>query len=231
MVDIHSHFLPCIDDGAKSPKDSIAMLGDNFAQGVELCVATPHVFVHKQGAVESFLEKRQKSFESLKSAVDSTNGGKLPELRLGAEVYMDNNVSLVQNIEKLCIEKTDLLLVEFPVEQYDPQYSEWLYLLTLKGLIPIVAHIERYPFFDRLYEDISDFKVVYQMNAKTVTKHGGRRLLEMLLNNNETVVVSSDMHNLGMRKSYMKKAYGAIKKHFPGYEQALLRDNALDLIK
>ena len=67
MIDIHSHILPGIDDGAKTPEVSLKMLTDSFKQGVRVCAATPHAVLHNSDSVEEFLKKRQRSAELLDS--------------------------------------------------------------------------------------------------------------------------------------------------------------------
>ena len=65
MIDLHSHFLPDIDDGAKSVEESITMLSNSFLQGVGVCVATPHCILHHENSIKTFLQHREKSFKLL----------------------------------------------------------------------------------------------------------------------------------------------------------------------
>ncbi len=214
MIDIHSHFLPGIDDGAKSIEESLLMLQNSFDQGITVCVATPHVFLHSSQAVTCFLEKREKSIKLLSGALNKSSED-YPRMVYGAEVFLDNDISVYRGIEHLCITGTNYLLVELSTTKYHPKYHEWLYSLNMKNIVPIIAHIERYSYFDKLMSDLEGVRVVYQINAKTVLSGGGRALLIALCERAERVLIASDMHNMGLRKSCMKKAYDKLKKYYP----------------
>ena len=143
MIDIHAHYLPAVDDGAKDVRESIRMLTEAFKQGVTVCAGTPHVLVHKEGDVDTFLEKRKASEEELNAFLSGTEGA-IPRLIYGAEVFLDNDISKYKDIKKLCISGTDLLLVELSTVKSDSRYSEWLYSLNLIGIVPVIADFERY---------------------------------------------------------------------------------------
>ena len=225
MIDLHSHCLPGIDDGAKNVKESVEMLLDSFSQGVTVCVGTPHITVHWNEDISDFLQMRAQSFEMLAEALKDKMDN-VPVILCGAEVYIDNDISEYKDLKKLCIEGTDYLLVEMSFVEYNEMYSEWLYSLNTKGITPIIAHVERYPYYDRLIEEISDLNVVYQVNAKTLLKSKGRKFLSYLLQSGKTVVVSSDMHNMGQRKSCIKKAYDSISSQDPQTAAELFNNNA-----
>ena len=84
MVDIHSHVLPCIDDGAESVEESIAMLSAAYEQGVRYVVVTPHCHVTSDEAIQSFLEERENAYNILKNALKETSVP-VPEIILSDE--------------------------------------------------------------------------------------------------------------------------------------------------
>ena len=92
--------------------------------------------------------------------------------------------------------------------------------MTLKGIVPVLAHVERYAFTWELLRELSDINVICQLNSSTVAGMYGRRFLNELYNEGIGVVVGSDMHNMSTRRSFMKKAYDRVKKH----HQALAED-------
>ena len=100
MIDIHSHFLPEIDDGAKNVSESIAMLTDSKKQGVEICVGTSHVTVHSDNGIAKFLEKRKYSIELLENRIAKEKCD-VPKLLYGAEVFLDNDISLYEENKNL----------------------------------------------------------------------------------------------------------------------------------
>ena len=169
IIDIHSHVLPKLDDGARNANESITMLVDSKNQGVEVCVATPHIAVHRPESIKRFLENREKSVQHLNSRLGDMSD-KIPKLLLGAEIFLDNDISQYEGLESLCIENTRCLLIELSPFGYNPRYTEWLYSLTMKGFLPIIAHIERYPYASQLFAELDGIEVVYQMNAKSMLK-------------------------------------------------------------
>jgi len=164
MIDLHSHFLPGIDDGAKDRKDSLRMLAEAFRQGVMLCAGTPHAIVHTNEEINVFLYKRQQSIDVL---LNGPMPETIPNLIYGAEIFLDNDISQYPDIKKLCIGNSNLLLVELSTQKYNPEYAEWLYSLSLVGIVPIIAHIERYPYFEEFSAELGDINIVFQMNCKT----------------------------------------------------------------
>ena len=109
LTDHHCHILPGIDDGSKNEDMSLEMIRQMHAQGVERIVATPHFYCHREKSVERFLEKRQQAFSKVKS-LDIP----IKDIRLGAEVAIEHGISEVSGIEKLAIEGTNYILLEFP---------------------------------------------------------------------------------------------------------------------
>lgn len=225
LVDLHTHFLCGIDDGAKSIEESISMLNECAAQGVKTVVATPHCIVHKSGGISRFIEKRRKSFDSI------ALNGKTPEIILGAEVYFDNDLSEYENINELCIGDTPYILIEFPMGKHDAsRLAEGLYALTLAGLKPVIAHIDRYPDYAELIEAFDLPDIVYQINASRFLTFMGRRIVKKILDKVDFAVVSSDMHNTTFRKCNMKQAYEKAKKFVPDMADDLFFNNGLKML-
>ena len=221
MIDMHTHVLPGADDGAKSVEESVKMLKYSASQGVKKVVATPHCVVHKESDILRFLEKRKKCFEKIPQNAD------FPEIQLGAEIYFDNDLSVYENIGKLCIGNTKYILVEFTMGKHDgAKLAEWIYDLNLKGFKPIIAHIDRYSDFEELIGAFDMLNVVYQINASRFLSFLGRRIVKKILGMVDFAVVSSDMHNTTTRKCNMKDAYEKAKKLFPDLADDLFFNNA-----
>ncbi len=224
MIDIHTHILPGIDDGAANMAQSLQMLEESRNQGVTKCVVTPHIYLRRQKNIEKFLKNRDDAIAEIAVA---TKDMQLPRLIPGAEVYMDNDISHIEGIRKLCMGDTYFMLIEFPLFPYPGQECcEWLYNLNLKGIIPIIAHIDRYPYWRELISDLSGVKLVYQINNTRAFDISGRRFIKKLLDTGYMVVMSSDMHNTDTRPCDMKKAYDILKKKMPAYAEKLFEKNA-----
>lgn len=212
MIDLHSHFLPQMDDGARSVNESIEMLVESKKQGVEVCVGTPHIAIHREKSIRSFLEKRSESINVLEAKIKETNAD-VPKLFYGAEIFLDNDVSGYDGLSELCIGDTNCLLVELSPMSYNTYYPEWLYSLSLKGIVPIIAHVERYPYIREFMGELDGVDVVYQINAKSLMKHKWRSFLAETYDNGKRVIVASDMHNTRLRKCMLEKARHKLEKH------------------
>ena len=109
LTDVHTHVLPNMDDGSQSLDMSLEMLTRLHAQGVERVVATPHFYLHREPDPAAYLTKRQMRFDALVEQ-------QLPmELRLGAEVAIEQGISDLPQIRALTITGTDLILLECPL--------------------------------------------------------------------------------------------------------------------
>ncbi len=214
MVDLHTHILPGIDDGAKTVTESIKMLTDAYSQGVRFCGATPHIVLHKPDAVPDFLKRRQESAKMLSEAMQKS-GLPLPKILPGAEVYLDHDITAHPAIDALCLGDSPYLLVEFPFEAFNPYWSEWLHALSLRGFKPIVAHIDRYVQVEKMLSDFKGLHIIYQINASRLLSFAGRRFVSRLLYGSEPCIVASDMHNTTSRSCNLKRAYGKAQKKFP----------------
>ncbi len=210
MVDFHCHLLPKVDDGSQSVDESLRILQELSKQTVELVVATPH-FIANHESVENFLHRRQKAYEVL---AENLHDG-LPNIRLGAEIEFYEGISNLEGLNKLCIEGTNILLLEMPNVKWTQCVINELYRLVSLGNIRImIAHIERCLFMQD--SDIVDYLlsngVIMQSNAsyfiRTLTKRKACRYL-----NNEIIhALGSDSHNMTSRPPRIKDALDVIEK-------------------
>ncbi len=212
MTDLHTHILPGIDDGAKNVEIAMELFKREKAQGVKRIVCTPH-FKEDRITVTDFLNNRLESKKLLEEAM--IDQGITSTFKLGAEVYLTERTPDV-DLLPLRIEGTDYLLVEFPIRYSEKGLLELLYGVQLQGVIPIVAHIERYPFAVEnvaFFIELIQMGCVIQVNAST------------LLCNNKSVewvfafikcglihIVSSDAHSLEHRAPHMDEAVQVLMK-------------------
>lgn len=225
MIDMHCHILPGIDDGAKTVEESISMLKESFSQGVNICVATSHCKLRTADALDNFIEKRNLAHQTL---CDAAKDIQIPGIYLGAEVFLDNDISKYPGVEKLCIEGTNCILVEFGINVAESVYSEWLYNLTMKGLTPIIAHVDRYAKRNELIAEFDGLNIIYQVNNSTVTGLFGSGFIKKL--SDYPVVMGSDMHNMTTRPCDMKKGYDKLKKKIPDGVDYLYSINAKKIL-
>ena len=226
MIDLHAHFLPSVDDGAADIEKSLQMLESSANQGVSVCAATPHCILHKQGDVNSFLERRSEARRLLENEIGKRGTVCPSRLLFGAEVLLDNNINEYSGIEKLCYEGTNYMLVELGADRNCSVYADWIYTITLKNIKPVLAHVDRYPFFETLMNELKGIEIIYQINASRFCTAHGRTILKKLFKYNNTYFVSSDMHNTTTRPCNMLEAYQKALKKFPENAGALFKLNA-----
>ncbi len=225
MIDLHSHVLPGMDDGAKNVDMSIAMLKEAKRQGVSLVAATSHCVTDKESGIEKFLTKRSKAYEELSAAMSSCED-ECPKIILGAEVYLGCDLSELPNLSKLCLSDTDYILLEF-AHGYDAgRLAEWVYNISIKGIKPVIAHIDRYGNLVDIMQELQGVDVVYQVNASRFCSMLGRMTLKKVFDNSDKILVSSDMHNLTNRAPNMAAAYEVAGKKFKGLQSMLFEDCA-----
>ncbi len=208
-TDYHSHILPRIDDGAKDVEMSMKMLEILKNQGIERVIATPHFYLHKQKSVPDFIRKRDNALKK----IDSSS----IEIVTGAEVAIEHGLSEVEDIEKLAISGTNLILLEFPYTHFSEWMIEEIYNITYEhNLKPIIAHVHRYiPYYNKSdMEQILKIDAIFQMNNEALRSFKEKRLMKRLLNNDFPVVFGSDCHNLSNRKPNFDLLFKKIKESF-----------------
>lgn len=218
MIDFHAHVLPGIDDGSDSVETSLDMLAESRRRGVRVVVATPHCYLLERDTLQDFLKRRNNSFRLLKKAMESEQRS-MPELRLGCELRLVKDASEVQGIEGLCIEGTNYILLEMPYTKWSNDLYDCIYSLQLKGMKPIMAHIER--FFDKKNEfcNLRSLDVCFQVNAESfsdpITKHCIPELFKMGM----LQLLGTDMHNMTSRPPCLIQGFERIERVY-GKERA-----------
>ena len=139
MIDWHTHILPQLDDGSKSVKESVLLINDLQSQGVDTIIATPHFYAN-DGDVSSFIKRRNGSFAKLQNANNSD-----VRLLLGAEVRYYPGISRLEDLDKLQIDDSGLLLLEMPTAKWtEYMLHELEQLALLPNLKIVMAHVDRY---------------------------------------------------------------------------------------
>lgn len=223
MTDIHTHALPGVDDGAKNIDESLEMLRYSYCGGVNKCYLTPHCVIHTHTAIESFISVRNEAFAAL--CAHTRRMSDVPKLCVGAEVYCDHDISRHSEIDKLCLEGTKMMLVEFPLDGKRRPISEWVYSLNAKGITVVAAHVERYADTAKILEETKGLDIVYQINASSFLHLSSRRKLKKILQCHGRFIAASDMHNMTSRKSRLAEARDLAQRR--NFGEALFDDDIL----
>ncbi len=213
IVDFHSHVLPGIDDGSRSAEESLEILQSMQSQGIEAVVATPH-FYASHHFPEKFLERRERAKEEVLRAAEEA-GIALPHLYYGAEVAYFRGMSQSEVLKDLAIEGTGAVLVEMPMGKWSPyMYQELGEIYRDQGLLPIIAHVDRYLGRFRDYgipENLSKLPVLVQANASFFLQGNTVRKACRMLKEEQIHLLGSDCHNLTDRGPNLGEAVKAIE--------------------
>ncbi len=216
MIDFHSHFLPGIDDGSDSLETSLAMLEAWRSQGITEIVATPH-FYADQNDPERFLTRRAAAYELLRyEYVNKVNpqGLTWPGIRLGAEVHFFDGISRFSGLHELCLEGTDLLLLEMPFRTWTSRMIDEVGLIaSTTGIMPVAAHIERY--LDQpndLVKKFLNLDIYFQSNAEFFLDGATSRKALKMLKKGIITFLGSDAHNTTRRPVNLGPALKVISK-------------------
>ena len=216
MIDFHSHVLPGIDDGSRNVKMSLMMLAEMRRQGVDTVCATSHFYADRR-TPEHYLERRQEAYELLLPVLDDD----APRICLGAEVLYYPGISRMAGLERLCLEGTNLLLLEMPFTVWPESCIREVRDLALYGdYTVLLAHIERY-YTDqprRVWDELLEEGVLMQSNADFFLQKDfplafrqGHRALK-LLREGRIHLLGTDAHNMGPRAPRMAEARGVIAR-------------------
>ena len=227
VVDFHSHLLPLVDDGSKSIDESIALLRMEAEQGIRRVVATPH-FYPQHDSPDRFLKRREMAERELRDAMREHAG--LPELSIGAEVYYYRGISDSDAISELTIDNKRCILIEMPGSPWtDVMYRELEALYVKRGLIPIIAHLDRYIGRFRTFgipKRLAELPVMVQANADFFLDRATSSMAMRMLSHGGIHLLGSDCHNLDTRKPNLGEAVDRIRKRLG--DDALMRINACE---
>lgn len=225
MIDMHTHVLPDLDDGAKNEREAEAILQMAFAQGVHEIVFTPHYYGKKR-SVKSFLQQRERSLKKIAARVP--NGLKT---RLGAEVHLSGvNDPTSDALCKLAIEGTKCVLLELP---FTGRWNKRL-LTRLAEFVgdtdytPVIAHIERYEEVWKnpaIISTLVKMGCLIQVNTSAFLDKKVRRLAFALLKRGLVHCLGTDAHNTELRAPDYAKAKEAVYAEGYGKEWERIQRN------
>lgn len=211
MIDFHCHILPFVDDGSDSVKESLELIKMQKSQGITTIVATPHFYANEQ-SVDNFVIRRDASIKMLQERLPKN----APKILLGAEVNYYEGISKLDELEKLCIEGTNLLLLEMPFKEWtDYSINEVLRLQSSKRVRIVLAHIEKYIKHQKNREVIEEFltnDILTQSNANFFNRFLTKYKAIKMLKDGTIKVIGTDCHNLDRRPPTMDKATNFISK-------------------
>lgn len=209
-VDIHTHILPGIDDGAQNIEQSKQLIALQIQNGVSRIFLTPH-FDCRAITVSAFIEVRQSAFEQLIGAYPD---GSPAAFKLGAEVHYHPGLFDL-DFRKLTLGDSDYLLLELPFDYYPAHIKKLVSAMQIKGIIPVLAHVERYPYFRQKPElllDLIQQGVLGQVNATSLLNAVDKGFGEACLLHGLAQMIATDSHNAKTRFPCMAAAMDLFSK-------------------
>ncbi|OHR74238.1 tyrosine protein phosphatase [Bacillus sp. HMSC76G11] len=233
MIDIHSHILPKVDDGADSFEEAIQIAKSAVNEGITTIIATPH---HQNGKYINEKQNIIKKVEELNLLLNKENVPLtvLPgqETRLHGELLSELKNDLI-----LPLNHTNYVFIELP-SGHVPRYTEqMLFDIQMKGLTPIIVHPERNSEIienpELLYKLVSKGALT-QITASSITGHFGKNIKKFTLQLIEaqlTHFLASDVHSLKNRPFRMSNGYDVLNNEFGRDAVYLFKENSELLVK
>ncbi|MGN8067519.1 tyrosine-protein phosphatase [Mucilaginibacter sp. SG564] len=212
MVDMHSHVLPGIDDGAKTPQDSVILIRKMMDLGIKKVIATPHIMVD---FYRNTPETINNALNILKAELVKENID-IP-VEAAAEHYFDETFETRVDEGKLLTMGDNYALFEFSFINKPPNAITVIQKMNDMGYKPILAHPERYPYMDlEQFKNLHTWGCNFQLNTISLTGYYGReskKMAESLIDNELIDFISSDMHHTkhaaalkdALRTTYIEK--------------------------
>ncbi len=204
FVDIHSHLLYGLDDGAKSIEDTKFLIQELQNIGFTQFITTPHTTpLVWENTKEGILNQYEKVLGEL--SLKSSN------LRVASEYLMDDSFLKRLETEKLLTLKDNYVLVEMSYINPPIQLYEIILELNSQGYQPVLAHPERYNFYKNDYGSFKRLKqagCLFQMNLLSATGYYGSGITEVadyLLKENMYDFVGSDVHHKKHLEAFSSK--------------------------
>lgn len=230
FCDLHSHILPGMDDGCKTPEESIEALRLSYDQGVRAIFATPHYYPVE--SVESFLARRQDAWERLQAQIKDQGVADIPQIVLGAEVACRPGISHAEGIEKLCFGNSRHLLLELPFHSWGKEELRQVSNFTCaRGITPILAHYERYRTLQsrEMYAQMAQQDVLIQKNAGSFSGFLGERRACREVKLGQCHLLGSDCHNLRSRKPNLPMAAECLRRRGLDRELSRIMSNGWEI--
>ena len=205
FVDIHSHILPGIDDGAKTIEDTTFLIENMISFGFCKIITTPHtiqnIWHNTPQTISKSLQFTQEKISHLTKKID---------LKAASEYMIDDYFSTLVENKNLLTLKNKYVLVEMSYINPPMQLFDFLFQLQIAGYIPILAHPERYLFYHAdftAYEKLKKQGCLFQMNLLSANGYYGKevaKIVDKLLQKKMIDFVGSDFHHKNHIASFSK---------------------------
>ncbi|WP_299837400.1 CpsB/CapC family capsule biosynthesis tyrosine phosphatase [uncultured Tenacibaculum sp.] len=214
FIDIHSHLLPGIDDGAKNIEDSISLITKMKSYGIENFITTPHILGDVYPNTPELIKEK---LNEVNNAL--AEKGIDVKIQAAAEYMMDEKFSQLLSEGNILILRDNFILVEMSYFNAPYNLYDILFEIQLKGYKPVLAHPERYAFYHKDFQNFYKLKkagCLFQLNLLSLTEQYGKGVqstAEKLIKEGLYDFVGTDTHHhnhlkllekIGTKKNYKK---------------------------
>ncbi len=218
LIDLHSHLVPGVDDGAADVPTVLAAVGRMARAGIRRLITTPHIragLTHDPGALAYRLDEVERAWGEAADAV----GAEYPDVdyRLGHEVMLDVPDPDFSDV-RLRMAGTDFVLVEWPRMHIPPATVRVLERIVASGYHPIVAHPERYRDVATQLDTVAKWKEAgasLQVNyGSFVGRYGSeaRSSAFRMLRRGWADYLSTDFHGQASMRLYKQEAWTVLEE-------------------
>jgi protein-tyrosine phosphatase len=225
FADLHAHLLPAVDDGPAELAETVEMLRLAHGAGTRRIVATPHMFSpgFQSGDAATLRRVWKRTEQRLQELNERHDQGFLKEIEvfLGSENYV--SPEFFQAFEQdaiLSLNGSRYLLVEFSPFLEAPVIESALRRILDAGMLPVVAHVERYPALERQIELLThlvEMGCIFQINAPSLLlrrRSPLRKTAWWLLERGLVQVIASDAHGPDRRSPALDTAFDHLARRF-----------------
>ncbi|MGL5124228.1 MAG: tyrosine-protein phosphatase [Fusobacteriaceae bacterium] len=206
MIDLHSHILPFIDDGAKSLEESIKLAISAEKMGITGIACSSH-FIYGKYTNKNYEKKFIKLNKELKKK------------KIKIKLYRANEIMLIdENIEELKKKKintynnTNYILIELKLSSIFKYINERIKIIQELGYIVVLAHIERYGMLTmKELIKLKEMGVIFQLNMNSI-KNRYKKIAKKYLKYNLIDIIATDTHRAIGRNYELKEAIKSLKK-------------------
>lgn len=233
FIDIHTHLLPGVDDGAPNMTEALKLVRMAYQNGTRVIVLTPHYRGRFKKNSPAWI---QETFSVFSKMVEK----ELPQMKLylGNEVYYEQETpKLLADKRVLSINDTHYCLLEFGPGALKSQIITGVAETIRNGFVPIIAHVERYDICcraDGLIDEVLAQGALLQVNADSIMgKHGlkVKFFCHNLLKEQKVHFIATDAHDINKRPPLLRECFLRIHKRYGSeYAHQLFYDNALAII-
>ena len=206
MIDIHSHSLWGVDDGSRSFNETMDMCFCAEDSGTGILFVTPHLMYWD--SADALYDKREEKVHILEEALDNQESSLI--IKKGFEILCDDEIFNIRHFKPYTLNGSRYILIEFSFRKTtEDDVVSWCRYLKSFGLVPVIAHPERYGFVQddvTCLNRLSDMGVLFQINAGSPAGAFGDKETSIscnMINSGFVDFIGSDAHRINLRNTNM----------------------------